>query len=121
VPPPQSNGNLVTIAPAAGAAVDDWDVPTPADGDGDKWTGSIRVYYREKVDRVQAGDELNLLTRRTAWASTAELPAELDTDDVVTLELDDGRTITGTARTIARSSLAGAGPVSTTRVDLEDG
>lgn len=118
--PPQSNGDLVSVD-RAGGAVDDWDAGVPAGAAGNKWAGSIRVYYREKVDRVDAGGELNVLTRRTAWASTGELPADLDTDDVVTLELDDGRTITSPARTVARSSLPGLEAVSTTRIDLEDG
>lgn len=115
--PPQVNGRLTRVAGAQ--AADDWDTAVAAGAD--KWAGTIDVYYREKVDRVAAGDEVNVLTRRTAWADTAELTAELDTDDVITLELDDGRTITSPARTIARSSLAGAELVATTRIDLEDG
>lgn len=120
--PPQSNGELVKIARAGAAASDDWDVPAPAGADGpDKWAGRIRVYYTETVRRDTTGGELNVFVARIAWADTAELPIELDTNDVVTLELDDGRTVTSPAKTIARSSLAGYGPVSTTRVDLEDG
>jgi hypothetical protein len=115
--PPQSNGALTKIARAA--APDDWDVNVAAGAD--KWAGRIRAYYREKVDRVQAGDELNVLTRRTAWVDTAELPAELDTDDVITLELDTGELVTSPAKTIARARLEGLERVATTRIDLEDG
>jgi hypothetical protein len=116
--PPQTNARLVNVARAATA--DDWDVDV-ATAAGAKWSGSIAAYYRERVDRVNAGGELNVLTRRTAWVSTGELPDVLDTDDVVTLELDDGRTITSPARTVARSHLAGLETVATTRIDLEDG
>lgn len=136
--PPQTNATLVRILAGSGAGqaptegFDDWDrqAPAPADPDGagpavagEKWAApaGVRAYYREKVDRVATETAVNVFTRRTVWVDTVDVPDELDTDDVVELKLDDGRTVTSTARTVARSSLPQAPTVSTTRIDLEDG
>lgn len=112
----QVNAYLTRIAPSA--APDDWDVDVA--GGAEKWSGRLEAYLREKVDRAQGTAGIDVLTRRTLWVDTAALPAELDTDDVITVELEDGTELTSPARTIARSSLAGAEAVSTTRIDLED-
>lgn len=119
--PPQTNATLTAIA-GAGAA-DDWD--RPASAGASKWTGSIRAYYREKVDRVANGQGgVDVLVRRTLWVETADLPDELDTDDALTFRVDgDAADQIGTARTVARSRLPAAGVPSalqTTRMDLED-
>lgn len=132
--PPQSNATLVRVstaqAPGAPAAIDDWDVDVAAATDpdaegplaaGDKWTGRIAGYVREKVDRIVGDGVLTLVTRRTLWVDSGDVPEGLDTDDVLDVELDDGTVVRARARTIARSRLVGVpARLQTTRIDLEE-
>ena len=117
--PPQVNAHVTRVV-GQGTA-DDWD--RPASDGAQKWVGRAAAYYREKVDRVTDGaGSVNVLVRRTVWVDTSDLDAmALDTDDVITIEPDGRPAITSPARTIARSALADAPTVSTTRIDLEDG
>lgn len=117
--PPQANAT-VTLATGAGVA-DDWD--RPADAGDPKWSGSVRAYYREKVDRIASAGAVNVLVRRTLWLDTADVDAmALDTDDVLTFTVDGAAAAsTGTAKTLARARLAGIpSSLQTTRIDLED-
>lgn len=108
----------VTAIHGAGTA-DDWD---RAGGPGaEKWAGRAPAYYQEKIDRVRgAGDAVDVLTRRTLYVDTAEADAmALDTDDVITLELDRGPAVQAKALLIARAALDGFDAVATTRIELE--
>lgn len=120
--PAQVNAQLVSIAPATAATGgrDDWETPgtDPGAGAAAKWTGSIAAYYREHRTRLQGGGADDVVFERTVWVNTSQLPAALDTDDVITITYA-GATITGTAAMIARSQLDGvADDVATTRIDL---
>lgn len=130
--PPQVNAALVRVTTTRAADATevtfDYDAePAPAEDPdatgpleaGDKWRGRVAAYYREKLDRVTTGEELNIVTRRTLYVDTAELP-DLDTDDVLEVDLDTGATVRARARNIARSSLAGIpSQLQTTKIELE--
>lgn len=134
--PPQVNAALVKVSTSRAASsttpATDWDVPVAPATDpdatgplaaGDKWAGRIPAYLREKTDRVADGGELNLFVRRTLYVDTAALPPGLDTDDELTILLDDLALtpLVARARTIATAHLAGVpSALATTRIDLED-
>lgn len=132
--PPQVNAALVRVTTTRAADATevtfDYDAePAPAEDPdatgpleaGDKWRGRVAAYYREKLDRVTTGEELNIVTRRTLYVDTAAMPDGVDTDDELTVELDDGTELVVRARTIAVARLAGipAG-LATTRIDLDE-
>lgn len=134
--PPQTNATLTAItgATAATGGRDDWDealdavedatrpVAEPAGAGAEKWTGSVRAYYRERVVRDFTGDATNVTPTATLYVDTADLDGTvLDTDDVIVLELDGVGQRTATASAIAASRLAGIpGTVATTRIELRE-
>lgn len=116
--PAQANA---TVTAVAGAGVrDDWDAPAAAGGA--KWSGSVRAYYRERVDRQSGGDGVNIAVARSLIIDTADYDAlGIDTDDVVTFTRDGGAEQTGTAKAVAPARLAGIPrDLQTTRIELED-
>lgn len=123
--PPQVNARVTAIH--HGGIPDDWD--RPAEAGAQKWAGDLPAYYREKVDRVTTAGGVNVIVRRTLWVDTAPLrraglldgDEPLDTDDVITFAGPSGDEVRLPAIAVAASELAGAAPVSTTRIDLEHG
>lgn len=122
--PAQVNATLVEVleATAARGDRDDWDTPgvEPAGAGAVKWAGSVRGYYRERVQRVSDAGELRVYTARTLYLDTADYRAlELDTNDVLTIDGPAG-VVTGRAVSIAVAELAGVPrELATTRVELE--
>lgn len=128
--PPQVNARVTAVH--AQGIPDDWDTHQGGDPGAPKWVGELAAYYRVKVDRVAADGGVNIITRRTLWVDTAALrraglignadpELDLDTDDVITFTPAARPELRLPAIAVAASELAGAGPVSTTRIDLEHG
>jgi hypothetical protein len=119
--PPQTNATLTAVGTSS-EQPDDWDVPA-APGDPDaKWAGEVRVYYREKQDRITDGGSVNIFTRRTLFVDTRDLEAiELDTDDLVTFRVDGaGDDATGKAQAITTARLDGIPrELETSRIELD--
>lgn len=133
--PPQTNATVTRVrsATAAQAGRDDWDEAvagvaahtTPAEPAGagvEKWAGSVRAYYRENIDRQAGGDTVNIVTRYTLYVDTVAFDAAtIDTDDVIAFTTDEGAALEATARTVARSALAGIpASLQTTRLELAE-
>ena len=118
MPPLQHNATLERVTTKGGA--DDFDRAGAAPVE--KWAGELRVYYRRKVERVITGQGVtpDVVTTRTLIVANDELPAGLDTDDVLTFTPDGGDQETGTAQAIAGPDLAVVSALlRTTRIELE--
>lgn len=117
--PPQSNATVTDVH--GQGTREDWD--TPAGAGAGKWAGQARAYYRETLDRVTGNGTVTVITRRELIVDYADVAAmALDTDDVITFELDgDPTPRAGQAKAIPRK-LLGAVPraLQTSRIVLED-
>lgn len=116
--PLQENATVTKVVDpgaASGVGSDDWDAA--ADAPTEKWTGSVRAYYREKIDRRPGVD---VLVIRTLIIDTADYDdLGIDTDDIVTFTVDGAAQTTGTAALVSVARLAGiASDLQTTRIEL---
>jgi hypothetical protein len=131
--PPQTNATVITVGEAhaaTGGAVDDWDVQVPAPAAGSpalaaltKWSGAVRAYYRETGERVSVNGSTDVALKRELILDTADVLAmHLDTDDVITFDVDDRPgPVTGRAKVIPTPSMAGVPrALQTARIRLED-
>lgn len=132
--PPQVNATLTKVAEAsassAGAGVEDWDASAPPTGDdpgdpGVKWSGELRVYYREATDRTRIGatePELNVAVRRELIIDAVDArELDVDTNDVVTFTPDGQAETTGVAKGLRIAELAGVpSSLQTAKLTLED-
>lgn len=129
---PQANATLTTVtgASAATGGRDDWDDVDAWDDTDDtvpagdapaKWEGSVRAYYSESLARSADGATQDTYLRRRLILETVDADV-IDTDDVITLELDDrpGEPITARARLVERRRLARIpSRLQTTRLELD--
>lgn len=117
--PAQTNAT-VTAVTGQGRA-EDWD--TPAAAGAAKWAGRARAYYRETLDRVTGDGTVTVITRRELILDYADVDAmALDTDDVITFELDEeAAPRAGKPKAIPRKLLGGIPRhLQTSRIVLED-
>lgn len=119
--PAQTNATVTSLG--AGGRVDEWEsaaAAAPA-----KWTGEVRGYYRARTSREQGpGGATNVILVRELILDVADVDLlELDTDDVITIELDGaGGPVIARAQTIPRVELPGfPAHLQTSRIRLEDG
>lgn len=116
--PPQTNATVTAVT--GQGRPDDWD--TAAAPGAAKWNGAVRAYYRERMDRVAGAGTVTVVMRRELIVDIADLDAMgLDTDDVLTFDVDGTGPHTGTAKAIPRTALDGIpAELQTSRMVLED-
>lgn len=124
--PAQVNATLtgVTGATAASGGRDNYyepEGPPDADEGAVKLAdGDVAAYYRERIDRVQGPNGVDVLTRRTLIIDSVDFrDLGIDTDDVLTIDGPAG-TFTARAQAVAVAELDGIPrDLATTRIELE--
>lgn len=108
MPPLQSNATLTKVS-VPGAK--DWD--EPAGAENQKWApeGGERVYFRQRVERHVDNGAVNVLQiRELILGGDSTAIEHIDTDDVLTFNLDGQDAQAGKASIITPTALAGMAP-----------